>query len=603
MSGQATVKTEPSTAPPSVQSDRTARKTAPASTGTNLSMPSSIAVPTHQPLGEAADQPHRAVHRIRLSALSHNFSCVEQAASAQKCSVIAVVKADGYGHGALATALHLADASGAEAFAVATLEEAIALRQAFALNPVGQPWSASVSLPPRRRNLRPSFVRILVLGPPVGFPRCFDEYYHHNIEVMVSGPEVAAALMQWIANEPQRKEIMVQRAAQDAKSLALTANKDASRSSSPLQRFSHSTLSTVSGQDLAKEVRSLLLTQQLKQREPNNESPPPSEAFGGLEAAAMQSRNRAEAVAKAESIIDEDVDDDEVVVKAKPPPSKLRRLRWHALVDTGMGRLGFQASDTKQTVEKLRELVDAQIHNNAPIEFTGMVTHMADASSTSTYTHEQIDRFLKLLKAVREAKIMIPNLSTDNSAALLTTSLTHFQPETILAQAHADTRGFVRVGGALYGQRPAFSQLRSVSTLLASVRHVAILKQGESVGYDRAYVAQYNVRIATLTAGFADGYPRALGNGEGHVQIRGSVFPVAGNVCMDMMMVELGPAEDREGVGASVCVGDTAVLWGPLDEDDEEGLVRLQDIAAKLKTTQSALTCGLDKVRVRREYV
>jgi len=52
-----------------------------------------------------------------------------------------------------------------------------------------------------------------------------------------------------------------------------------------------------------------------------------------------------------------------------------------------------------------------------------------------------------------------------------------------------------------------------------------------------------------------------------------------------------------------VVVGDTAVLWGPLDENDGDGLVPLAEIAAKLKTTQSALTCGLNKIRVSRQYV
>ena len=65
---------------------------------------------------------HRAVHKIRLSALVHNFSEVESAANRQKCSVIVVVKADGYGHGAIPSALYLADTTGADAFAVATLE-------------------------------------------------------------------------------------------------------------------------------------------------------------------------------------------------------------------------------------------------------------------------------------------------------------------------------------------------------------------------------------------------------------------------------------------------------------------------------------------------
>ena len=92
----------------------------------------------------------------------------------------------------------------------------------------------------------------------------------------------------------------------------------------------------------------------------------------------------------------------------------------------------------------------------------------------------------------------------------------------------------------------------------------------------------------------------------GKVSIRGSTFPVAGNVCMDMLMVELGPADDLAGSGSQVAVGDTAVLWGPEDTDVEEcgdGLVPLAELAATLKTTQSALTCGLDKLRVQRELV
>ena len=228
---------------------------------------------------------------------------------------------------------------------------------------------------------------------------------------------------------------------------------------------------------------------------------------------------------------------------------------------------------------------------------------MADANSTSTYTQDQMDRFRSLVHRVRATGIAVPTVSTDNSAALLTTSLTHFDPHSILAH---DTRGYVRCGGAIYGQRPAFKQLRAVSTFSATVKHVAIIKQGESVGYDRAYVAPYDVKIATLAVGFADGYPRELGNGVGKVSIRGNTFPVAGNVCMDMLMVDLGPATDpamESSPGASVAVEDIATLWGPENDDiDSEGLVSLADLASTLKTTQSALTCGLSLLRVQRQY-
>ena len=380
--------------------------------------------------------------------------------------------------------------------------------------------------------------------------------------------------------------------------------------------------------------------------------------FRGIEEAAKLSRDRqlaararreAEEEARAAEKAQEDDGGDDVIVQPnavgahptgsgsarpmpapiipqgdQPPTQQRKRLRWHALVDSGMGRLGFKpdaptksettVADTSaavikprkprysETIALIKELHDAEVRDNAPLEFFGMCTHMADATSTSTYTHSQMDRFLMLLDNVRAAGVSVPTVSTDNSAALLTTSLNHFDATRILSQPGADTRGFVRTGGAIFGQRPTFPQLRAISTLTASVRHVSVIKAGDSVGYDRAYTALMDVRIATLTIGFADGYPRELGNHVGRVSIRGSTFPVAGNVCMDMMMVELGPA-GAAGPGALVNVGDVATLWGPEGPDDDtDGLVRLQDIAKNLKTTQSALTCGLDKVRVERKY-
>ena len=888
----------------------------------------------------------RATHTIRLSALRHNYAIVEDAASRQRCSVIVVVKADGYGHGAVETAVHLADYCGADAFAVATLEEGIALRRALALptatgsggigpataaapapvgshsgagggvefgmmpasgaaaasaaaavpldgslppsrraselnslaatapgiaglfrppspsiatsssqspsrlNPssssggsvsshtgaqqsmkVGPGSAAGTALPPRNRAPR---IRILVLGPPVGYPRSFDLYHHHQIEVMVSGPEVARALMEWVSNVEERKRTEVQRAAAEYMGEALTrhvgmvrvglkgtgkgaidddptsdeqtergdnpdlddkedekkddnAEPDSTKAAlptteqngrskpprprpgpstsestvtaragngsapaapiakkaPPLRKASQlsqnvgasATLSNVTGDDLAKEVRAILLNQQAvavhlqkqKEAEPlqkkksaisrdvssekldgeassvppadtnspaNTAGSTPAQAtssgintqnqqqqtlgaptanagatgaptiarpgtniapFRGIEEAAKISRDRqlaararreAEEEARAAEKAQEDDGGDDVIVQPnavgvhpgagasgpkpgpvlpqgqQPPAQQRKRLRWHALVDSGMGRLGFKpdapgkgdvlTANTSvikprkprysETIALIKELHDAEVRDNAPLEFFGMCTHMADATSTSTYTHSQMDRFLTLLDNVRAAGISVPTVSTDNSAALLTTTLNHFDPSRILSQPGADTRGFVRTGGAIYGQRPTFPQLRAISTLTASVRHVSVIKAGDSVGYDRAYTAPMDVRIATLTIGFADGYPRELGNGVGRVSIQGSAFPVAGNVCMDMMMVCLGPA-GAAGPGALVAVGDVATLWGPEGPDDDtDGLVRLQDIAKSLKTTQSALTCGLDKVRVERKY-
>ena len=86
------------------------------------------------------------------------------------------------------------------------------------------PRSRSASPITNTRSMRSPHIRILVLGPPVGYPRCFDDYYYYNVEVMVSGPEVAQALMHWVANPAQRKRTLVERAAQEAKQRALSAH-------------------------------------------------------------------------------------------------------------------------------------------------------------------------------------------------------------------------------------------------------------------------------------------------------------------------------------------------------------------------------------------
>lgn len=778
---------------------------------------------------------------------------ISSAASRQQCGVIVVVKADGYGHGAVETALHLADYCGADAFAVATVDEGVSLRKAlnhhktnaFAVSSPGsgastlnaaaaaaavgpaasattspaactisasgggirkatatnlkksktgnisgdlfQPPATSVEIHPNQgaslcdvssigslplstpsavpvstsglnmstqntsvgKLMRSPNIRILVLGPPTNVPHDFSLYQQFNLELMCSGPQMARALMEWVADCDARRIQEVEKAAMYQKSILLEED---SQQIAKLKKIGQaSTLSHVEGAELGKELRQILLKKESQERNsqhakngtngsihgggggdcvsvdhtPRRDSLPsiamkdsltgrtqaPSQVvattgtvplvpFKGIEDAAKASRAREKAAAKVvahtagEDIVDEDEDeendqnvsldnmkvenyrslerrdvdtppldlDDSAVISAvssatvKNAASKVasstmkkgvvpafarRKIKWHALIDSGMGRLGFKSVEDedeidedenecnvpldklphplrahtrknakwmvgphRDTVSIIKAMTDAEIYGGAPIEFFGMCTHMAEATSDSDYTNEQMARFKSLLKRVRQAGISVPTISTDNSAALLTMNLNHFNPMERLVQKNVtNSLGFVRTGGGIFGQRPAFPQLRSVSTLTASVRHVAILQAGRSVGYDRAYITPINVRIATLSIGFADGYPRDLGNGRGKVSIRGALFPIAGNVCMDMLMVDLGPAEDVEGVGAQVCVGDRAILWGPEHDDDSEGQIRLQDLAQTLKTTHSALTCGLNKARVQRQYV
>ena len=110
-----------------------------------------------------------------------------------------------------------------------------------------------------------------------------------------------------------------------------------------------------------------------------------------------------------------------------------------------------------------------------------------------------------------------------------------------------------------------------------------------TVGYDRSWIAPRDCLIATLACGFADGYSRSHSS-KGVVGIRGKLYTVAGKVCMDMLMVDLG-----DPAGCDVEVGDYATLFG-------EGGRSLRETAESLGTAQSDVTCPIAR-RAARRYV
>jgi alanine racemase len=127
--------------------------------------------------------------------------------------------------------------------------------------------------------------------------------------------------------------------------------------------------------------------------------------------------------------------------------------------------------------------------------------------------------------------------------------------------------------------------------LVSRVVHVQEVDAGESVSYGRMWTAAERTRIATVAAGYGDGLPRSL-SPAGSVGVGGRQFPIAGRVCMDMLMLDLGPPH---GPGAAVRVGDEAVLFGPGGPSALEAAVASQSIAY-------ALTSGLT-ARVPRVYI
>ncbi len=213
-------------------------------------------------------------------------------------------------------------------------------------------------------------------------------------------------------------------------------------------------------------------------------------------------------------------------------------LRVHVKVDTGMGRLGLSPSETPAVVRMLER---------APgVTVAGLWTHFATIGDA--FVNEQAARFEAVVRRLGGA---LP-VHTANSGALLS------PPE------HFSLTGteLVRMGVALYGiygpSAMLSEDLRPVMRLRTRVTHLKTVAPGTTISYDRTWTAPRRTRIATVGAGYADGYPRRLSN-RAEVGLHGRRFPVVGTVCMDMFMVDLGPPD---GPAATVDLGDPVVLFG-----------------------------------------
>ncbi|RLD46554.1 MAG: alanine racemase, partial [Bacteroidetes bacterium] len=113
----------------------------------------------------------------------------------------------------------------------------------------------------------------------------------------------------------------------------------------------------------------------------------------------------------------------------------------------------------------------------------------------------------------------------------------------------------VRLGIGLYGiasDKEKQNNLNIVSKLKSIISQIKHIKAGESVGYNRAFIAKHNMTIATIPIGYADGFDRRFSQGNGYVIINGENAPIIGNVCMDMCMIDLSGINAKE--GDEVCI-------------------------------------------------
>lgn len=247
----------------------------------------------------------------------------------------------------------------------------------------------------------------------------------------------------------------------------------------------------------------------------------------------------------------------------------------HLKIDTGMGRIGVAMEDAPGLA--------AYIEKKSPrLRLEGLFTHFpVSDEADQTYTKGQIERFQAVVNSITAAlgrKVDIVHAA--NSGAVLGHEPAWFD--------------MVRPGIMIYGFYPDMDTPRTIPLKpgLSFVTRISFLKKvkaGASVGYGRTWIAPQDTWIASIPAGYADGFNRLFSN-KGRVLINGESHPIVGRVCMDQSMVNLGPQTDAK-------VGDEVVLIGQSGEEE----ITCYEWAEKLGTITYEVTCQINS-RVERVY-
>ena len=201
----------------------------------------------------------------------------------------------------------------------------------------------------------------------------------------------------------------------------------------------------------------------------------------------------------------------------------------HIKLETGMHRLGFKKDELPELIDKLNSMI---------VKVKSIFSHLSssDDDQEKEYTLEQIHIFNE------NSLDLIAGLNDQPIRHILNTSgIVNFSDYQF---------DMVRIGIGMVGisANPEIKkQLKSAVTFKTVISQISEIKEGDSVGYNRKFKTEKNTNIATIPVGYADGIPRLIGNNVGFVGIRNNLFPIVGNVCMDMMMIDLGDFMVKEG--------------------------------------------------------
>ncbi len=253
-----------------------------------------------------------------------------------------------------------------------------------------------------------------------------------------------------------------------------------------------------------------------------------------------------------------------------------KTAKIHIKIDTGMARIGFLPSE-----DAVEEII--KISKLDGIEIEGMFSHFAKADEADKMpTRVQFEKFMFIKNELLKKGIQIPICHICNSAGIID-----------FPEYHLD---MVRSGIITYGCYPSdfvnkdALKLESAMSFKSRVVHIKTVEKGTSVSYGGTFTAKEKMKIATVSAGYADGYSRLLSN-KADVIINGVRCRVLGRVCMDQLMIDATHLKN-------INLGDEVILFGKSGNNK----VTVEETAEIMGTINYEVMCGLSR-RVPGVYI
>lgn len=248
----------------------------------------------------------------------------------------------------------------------------------------------------------------------------------------------------------------------------------------------------------------------------------------------------------------------------------LQQYPVHIKLNTGMNRLGFDSAEIAQ--------LSNWLGSQQILRVKSVLSHLAasEDEKEDAFTQQQVNLF--------------SNACTQIEAALGYGFIKHIANTAAIRRNPNWQFNMVRLGIGLYGAdnvHQANLPLQTVATLKTTVAQVRALNAGETVSYNRSGVLKRNSIVATVRIGYADGYPRRMGNGVGKMYVKGALAPTVGKICMDMCMIDVTDIPN-------VQPGDAVEIFGKH--------ISIQEVAKAAETISYEIMTGIS-LRVKRVYI